>query len=185
MLNIDKICSYVESYLFSSSEELSAIQIKEDFQNAGLEISVDDVSFAIKILSERYTKEDSGLEIIKVNNNFQLVTKSENYEFLSKILSPIRKKTLTQSTLETLTIIAYNEPTTKAYIEKIKGVKSDSTINTLLDFNLIECCGKEESPGKPKLYKTTTFFLKSLGINSLKELPEYEKIKTENKAIDI
>ena len=90
---------------------------------------------------------------------------------------------MTQSAIETLAIIAYNQPTTKAFIEKIKGVKSDTTISKLIEANLIQECGRLDKIGRPILYKTTENFLKNMGISSINELPDIEKMSKSDEDI--
>lgn len=167
----------MESLLFANSQMLSVDDIKNFFNFAQIDITPSEIKKIIQMLSDRYSKEDSGLEILEIENKYQLVTKKKNYELISKMLTPIKKKSLTQSALETLTIIAYNEPVTKNFIEKIKGIKSDTTINTLLEYGLIENCGKLDTLGRPNIYKTTALFLKYIGISSLSELPEYNEFR--------
>lgn len=115
-----------------------------------------------------------------MEDKYQLVAKRDNFKYLEKVISPKKKKNLTQSAIETLTIIAYNQPTTKAFVEKIKGVKCDTTIAKLLEAGLIEECGRLDKIGRPIIYKTTEVFLKHLNISSIKELPDIENMKKED-----
>ena len=118
-----------------------------------------------------------GIEIIKVENGYQLCTKKEYYEYIVPILDKRAKPNLSTAALETLAIIAYNQRTTRAEIEAIRGVNSDGTIYKLLDYGLIEDAGKADLPGKPTTYKTTLEFLKMFGYESLSDLPELPKYK--------
>lgn len=186
MYNINKLSSILESYLFSQSSMMSVNEIKNDFKNANIDLNTSDIKKLFEILKVKYSDESSGFEILEKNNQYyQLVTKKENYEILSSMLSPIKKKSLTQSSLETLTIIAYNEPATKNLVEKIKGVKSDATINTLLEYELIEKCGQSDGIGRPYLYKTTNKFLKYLNISSIEELPSYKLVQETKKKKEV
>ena len=114
---------------------------------------------------------------LKTENGYQLCTKKEYYEYIYPILDKRTKPNLSTAALETLAIIAYNQRTTRAEIEAIRGVNSDATIYKLLDYGLIEDAGKADLPGRPTTYKTTTEFLKMFGYESLANLPELPRYK--------
>lgn len=127
-----------------------------------------------------------GIEIIKVNDGYQMCTKKEYYEYIYPILDKRTKPNLSNAALETLSIIAYNPGITRAEIESIRGVSSDATIYKLLEYNLIEDAGKLDAPGRPTTYKTTANFLKMFGYSNLDQLPELPRYKMdENKQIVI
>ena len=128
-------------------------------------------------MKEEYKNSDRGIEIIRVEDGYQLTTKKEMYEYLNPIFDKRSKPNLTQASMETLAIIAYNPKITRAEIEAIRGVNSDGTIYKLLEFNLIENVGKADLPGRPTMYATTPNFLKMFGMSSLEELPELPKYK--------
>ena len=129
---------------------------------------------------------DRGIQIIQVENSFELATKEEFYEYIYPIIDKRNKPNLSQAALETLSIIAYNPQITRAQIESIRGVNSDGTIYRLLEHNLIKEAGKLDAPGRPTMYETTDVFLKMFGYNSLKDLPELPRYKLdENKQIVI
>lgn len=172
-----ELCSLIESLLFVKSSPISYEEIKNYFKMIEIDLNKNDIKKIIFQLQNKYMEKSSGIELLIINEEVQLITKKENFKYLSMMLSPLKKKTLTQSALETLTIIAYNQPVTKNFIEKIKGVKSDTTVNTLLEQGLIEIKGKLKQVGNPNLYSTTTKFLKYLNINSLEELPDYLELK--------
>ena len=121
-----------------------------------------------------------GIEIIKVENGYQLCSKKEYYDYIYPILDKRAKPNLSTAALETLAIIAYNPRTTRAEIEAIRGVNSDGTIYKLLDYGLIEDSGKADLPGKPTTYKTTAEFLKMFGYESLGSLPELPRYKLDS-----
>lgn len=175
--NINKAVSIIESFLFTFSEPVDIYELIAIFKGNDIKVGVKNIRDTIDILKQRYQDEKSGLEIIELEGKYQIVTKKENFKYLEKIISPKKKKNLTQSAIETLTIIAYNQPTTKAFVEKIKGVKSDTTISKLVEADLIEECGRLDKIGRPILYKTTETFLKYLNISSIKELPDIANIK--------
>lgn len=180
--NIDtnRAVSIVESFLFTFSEPVDIFELISVFKNNDIKADKKYIKNIIEILKDKYSQADSGLEIIHMEDKYQLVVKRDNFKYLEKVISPKKKKNLTQSAIETLTIIAYNQPTTKAFVEKIKGVKCDTTISKLLEAGLIEECGRLDKIGRPIIYKTTEVFLKHLNISSIKELPDIENMKKED-----
>ncbi|QXM06071.1 SMC-Scp complex subunit ScpB [Crassaminicella indica] len=128
-------------------------------------------------LKKEYEINDRGIQIIEVNNHFQLCTNNKYFDYIQKLCAPAQNKGLTQAALEVLAIVAYNQPITRPEIEAIRGVKSDKAINTLIEKELIAETGRLEKTGRPILYGTTDTFLKSFGLNSLKELPSLEEFE--------
>lgn len=149
-----------------------------------LEIPKDDLDKVIASMKEDY--EQRGIELVKVENGYQLCSKKEYYDYIYPILDKRSKPRLSGASLEVLSIIAYNPRITRAEIEAIRGVSSDASIYKLLEYGLIEEAGKIDAPGRPMSYKTTNEFLKMFGYDSLKNLPELPKYKmNENKQIVI
>ena len=179
-IDTDRAVSIVESFLFTFSEPVDIFELISVFKNNDIKADKKYIKNIIEILKDKYSQADSGLEIIHMEDKYQLVVKRDNFKYLEKVISPKKKKNLTQSAIETLTIIAYNQPTTKAFVEKIKGVKCDTTISKLLEAGLIEECGRLDKIGRPIIYKTTEVFLKHLNISSIKELPDIENMKKED-----
>lgn len=179
-IDTDRAVSIVESFLFTFSEPIDIFELISVFKNNDIKADKKYIKNIIEILKKKYSQADSGLEIIHMEDKYQLVAKRDNFKYLEKVISPKKKKNLTQSAIETLTIIAYNQPTTKAFVEKIKGVKCDTTIAKLLEAGLIEECGRLDKIGRPIIYKTTEVFLKHLNISSIKELPDIENMKKED-----
>ena len=171
----EKAMSIVESYMFTFSGLVDIKDIIEVFNLNDIFINDDYAVYIIELLSKKYSEKSSGLEILKIDGKYQLVTKKDNFEYIEKVITITKKKNLTQSAMETLSIIAYNQPVTKSFIEKIKGVKSDTTISKLLEADLIEESARLDTVGRPVLYKTTDLFLKYMGLSSLNELPELNK----------
>ena len=128
-------------------------------------------------LRQRLVERNSGVQLIQVNGAYQLATLEKFYSYICKMLDNRPKPTLSQAALEVLSIVAYNQCTTRAEIEKIRGVSSDSALNKLIEYNLVEEAGKMNAPGRPMMYKTTEDFLKMFGYTSLKDLPELPEIK--------
>ena len=180
-MEIEKQKAIIEAILFAAGR---VIKINELM--GILELSSDDVVTIIDSMKEEYKNSDRGIEIIRVEDGYQLTTKKEMYEYLYPIFDKRSKPNLTQASMETLAIIAYNPKITRAEIEAIRGVNSDGTIYKLLEYNLIENVGKADLPGRPTMYSTTENFLKMFGISSLEELPDLPRYKLdENEQIVI
>ena len=131
-------------------------------------------------MMERFREEDRGLQIIELEDSYQMCTKKEYYEYLIRIALQPKKPSLTEVMLETLSIIAYKQPVTKAEIEKIRGVKCDHAVNKLVEYNLVKELGRLDAPGRPILFGTTEEFLRSFGVQGLDELPMPDPVKVED-----
>ena len=180
-MEIDKIKSIIEAILFAAGRQVS---IKELM--ISLEIPREELENIIVSMQEDYKIQNRGIEIIKLEDSYQLCTKKELYEYLYPILDKRAKPNLSNAVLETLAIIAYNPRVTRAEIESIRGVSADACIYKLLEFGLIQEAGKSDLPGKPMTYVTSNEFLKMFGYTSLNDLPELPKYKLdENQQIVI
>ena len=180
-MEIEKIESIIEAILFAAGR---AVNIKDFIIT--FELTKEDIENIITSMQEKYKKEDRGIEIIKINDSYQLCTKKELHEYLYPILDKRAKPNLSGAALETLAIIAYNPKITRAEIESIRGVSADACIYKLLEYDLIQEAGKSDLPGKPMTYGTTDNFLKMFGYNSLNDLPELPRYKLdENQQIVI
>ena len=180
-MEIDRIKSIIEAILFAAGRQVS---IKELM--ISLEIPKEDLENIIVSMQEDYKIQSRGIEIIKVDDSFQICTKKELYEYLYPILDKRAKPNLSNAALETLAIIAYNPRVTRAEIESIRGVSADACIYKLLEYGLIQEAGKSDLPGKPMTYVTSNEFLKMFGYTSLNDLPELPKYKLdENQQIVI
>lgn len=180
-MDIMKLQAQIEAMLFASGKEVNIKQLMNI-----LELSQKEVEEIIDALKQKYSQSNSGIELIRVNDNFQLVSKKEFYEYILPLIDNRTKPSLSNAALETLSIIAYNPRISKAQIEAIRGVNSDGTMYKLLELELIEAVGKLDVPGKPTAYSVTNEFYKVFGISSLDELPELPKFKIdENEQIVI
>lgn len=130
-------------------------------------------------LRQRYDQESRGIEIIRLEDSYQLCTRGKYYENLIRVASAPKKHVLTDVVLETLSIIAYKQPVTRLEIEKIRGVKSDHAVNRLIEYNLVQEVGRLDAPGRPVLFATTDEFLRRFGIGSLNNLPDMDPVKME------
>ena len=169
-MEIEKAKSIIEAILFSAGRP-----VKQEELMLSLEMSKEQIEEIIRAMKKDY--ETRGIEIIKIENSYQMCSKKEYYEYIYQVLDKRAKPNLSNAALETLAIIAYNPRATRAEIEAIRGVNSDGTIYKLLEYELIEDAGKADLPGKPTTYKTTQQFLKMFGYESLNDLPELPKYK--------
>ncbi len=180
-MEISQLKSIIEAILFSAGRVVETREIM-----AALELTNEDVDAIIESMRTDFEEQHRGIEIIKVDNGYQIFTKKEYYDYIYPIFDNRAKPSLSQAEMETLSIIAYNPKITRAEIEQIRGVNSDGTIYKLLEYNLIEEVGRLDAPGRPAIYSTTKEFLKMFGISSLDELPELPKYKIdENEQIVI
>ena len=172
-METEKYKSIIEAILFSAGRIVT-----EEELIISLEISKEQIQDIVKEMQEDYNKR--GIEIIKIENGYQLCTKKEYYDYIYPILDKRAKPNLSTAALETLAIIAYNPRATRAEIEAIRGVNSDGTIYKLLEYGLIEDAGKADLPGRPTTYKTTKEFLKMFGYENLSNLPELPRYKLDS-----
>lgn len=164
----------IEAILFTMGESVEISRLADVIE--------EDVKTTKEILNgmqERYACEDRGIAIMELEDSVQLCTKAEMYEYLIKIAKTPRKFVLTDTVLETLSIIAYKQPVTRVEIERIRGVSCDHAINKLIEYNLITELGRLDAPGRPLLFGTTEQFLRSFGVKSLEELPEMNPVQIE------
>lgn len=136
------------------------------------ELDIEEIERATEELRSEMDSSNDGLKIIRMNSSYQLISRDIYFDYVKKLLSEKPKNNLSNASIETLSIIAYKQPVTKMQIEKIRSVKSDGPVNTLLDRGLIEEVGRLDTPGKPILYGTSDIFLRSFGIEDLSELPD-------------
>ena len=165
----------IEAILFAMGEAVELSRIAKAIQQ--------DNTTTRKIIRDMmldYQREERGIHIIELENSFQLCTKREYYDSLIRIAAQPKKPTLTDVMLETLSIIAYKQPVTKAEIEKIRGVKCDHAINKLMDYDLIRELGRLDAPGRPILLGTTEEFMRCFGVQGLEELPEMDPVQLED-----
>ncbi len=164
----------IEAVLFTMGESVEISKLAEVIE--------EDVKTTKRILGEmatRYEQEDRGIFLTRFDNAVQLCTKAEMYEYLIKIAKSPRKMTLTDTVLETLSIIAYKQPVTRLEIERVRGVSCDHAVNKLLEYDLITELGRLDAPGRPLLFGTTEQFLRCFGVKSLEELPELNPVQLE------
>ena len=174
-MDIKRIEGEIEAILFAMGEAVELSRIAKAIQQ--------DMTITENIIRNmmiRYQEEDRGIQIIELENSFQLCTKKEYYDSRIRIAAQPKKPTLTDVMLETLSIIAYKQPVTKAEIEKIRGVKCDHAINKLMDYDLVRELGRLDAPGRPILLGTTEEFLRCFGVQGLEDLPDMVPVQLED-----
>ena len=140
---------------------------------------------AVERLKVRYDKEERGMEIIELEDSYQMCTRTGFYENLIRVAASPKKQVLSAVVLETLSIIAYKQPVTKMEIEKIRGVKSDHAVNRLVEYNLVQEVGRLDAPGHPALFATTEEFLRRFDIGSTENLPDMDPVREEEIRVEV
>ncbi len=166
----------IEAIIFASEEELTLKQLKDILENCRMPASFKEIEQTINSLNEEYETRGSAFSIIRIAGGYQYATKREFAEFVGKLKLETGKKKLSQSAIETLSIIAYKQPIPRSEMEFIRGVNVDYIVNALLERDLIMIKGRASTPGRPILYGTSDNFLKVLGLNSLSDLPKLREI---------
>ena len=162
----------LEAVLFAAGESVPVGRLSLVFA-----VEQEEILQAAKELSDEYDREGRGIRLLRMDNKLQLCSAPEYAQLIIKTLEQRKPPMLSQSALETLAIVAYYQPVTRAVIEKMRGVDSSYTVSTLQDRGLIETCGKLEAPGRPTLYATTDAFLRVMGIETLQQLPPLPEVQ--------
>lgn len=168
-MEISKIEAIVEAMLFASGDTVSLETLAEI-------IGVDKKTLGLLIsrMMDNFIEQNRGIQIREIDGGYQLCSKPEYFDYVKRLFEPRQKQGLSQAALEALAIIAYNQPITKAGVERIRGVSSDSAVNSLIERNLIKESGRMDAPGRPILYETTEEFLRAFGYRSLSDLPRMD-----------
>ena len=164
----------IEAVLFTMGESVEISKLAELIEDTKA-----NTKKIIYDMKKKLEQSNRGIDIIELEDSFQMCTKTDMYEYLIKIAKSPRKYVLTDSVLETLSIIAYKQPVTRSDVEKIRGVNCDHAINRLIEFNLVTELGRMDAPGRPLLFGTTEEFLRRFGLNSLEALPEMNPMQVE------
>ena len=179
------IKSAIEAILFAAGDCDPAARL-----SLILSCELDEILRAAEELSEEYERESRGVRLLRLGDKLQLCSAPEYAPFIVKTLEQRKPPMLSQPALETLAIVAYFQPVTRAYIDRVRGVDSSYTVSVLLDRGLIESCGKLDAPGRPSLFRTTEVFLRTMNISQLDELPplpqlgESESVEKLRQSID-
>ncbi|MBO6141288.1 MAG: SMC-Scp complex subunit ScpB [Ruminococcus sp.] len=163
----DELLRITEAIIFANGDPVTAERIAR-----GAGVSVAEAHAAAKKLIRTYAVRDGALEILTLNGAYQLAVKTDYSEHIRKTLDEKKNTALSNAAMETLAIAAYNQPVTKSFIENIRGVDSSGVVNSLVEKELLEECGRLDLPGRPIAYKTTDNFLRCFKLRSLDDLPE-------------
>ena len=164
----------VEGILFASGEPVGIDRIC-----VALDLDKPTAELVLQRLQDYYSYERRGVRLLRMEDSYQLCSAPEYGDQIRKAFEIRKPAKLSQPALEVLTIIAYYQPTTRAYVDQIRGVDSSYTVGLLLDRHLIEECGRLQVPGRPRLYRTTKAFLRAFHLNSLEDLPEMPGLETD------
>lgn len=161
----------IEAVLFAAGERVEISRLAD-----ALEVDEKEIISAVSALQDELSFNRRGIRILRLDKGYQMVSSGEMADYITKTLETRKPPRLSSSQLETLTIVAYYQPATKAMVEQIRGVDSSYSVSVLLNKKLIEEAGRLNVPGRPILYRTTPDFLRTFGISSLEELPPIEKV---------
>lgn len=168
-MELEKIEATIEAVLFAIGEavpiEKIAVAVGHDKETTRK---------LVHQMMDRYNSREGGMEIIELEDSFQLATRREYYEALIKVAKQPKKYVLTDVQLEVLSIIAYKQPVTRQEVEKIRGVNSDHALNRLVEYGLVQEAGRLDAPGRPIVFGTTEDFLRNFGVRSTDELPQVQ-----------
>lgn len=174
MITIEKAMGAIEAILFAMGQS-----VPTDTLAKAVGLTEKETLAVLSYMSEKYKEEHRGIMIARFDDAWQLCSKKEYYEYLIKAAVRSKRQVLTNAVLETLSIIAYKQPVTRAEIEKIRGVKSDHAVSKLVEWNLVEEKGRLEVPGRPILFGTTEEFLRHFGLENKEFLPEINREQVE------
>ena len=180
MMETEEIGRAIEAILFAAGDPVGAQRMAQ-----AIGVGLDQVEAALKTLMDAYSFQRRGMRIIQLEDAYQMVSAQDMSDVITRALETRKPPKLSASALETLTVIAYYQPTTKAVVEQIRGVDSSYTISALLNKKLIEEQGRLSVPGRPILYGTTPDFLRTFGISSLDDLPEVDLPKAQAQQVEM
>lgn len=170
MKDINKLEAEVEALIFAGGDSVNLKRLCEV-----CETDEKTMNNVLKMMMNKYDNDETrGIHLIKLEDNYQLCTKREHYEAVKALTEKKRRTALSNASLETLSVIAYNQPVTRSSIEFIRGVNSDGSVNRLLEYGLIEEKGRLDAPGRPILFGTSEEFLRVFNLQSLSQLPDVE-----------
>ena len=169
-MTMSELTSAFEAVLFSGGEPQSIDRFSQVF-----DIAPEKVVKVMESLEKKLKEQKSGLELLRLDNTYQLATRAEYADYIKKMFDRRRRTPLSPAALEVLAVVAYNQPVTKSFIVQVRGVDCSGVVTTLVEKGLIEERGRLELPGKPLLYGTTKNFLRCFGINDLSGLPPLPK----------
>ena len=167
-MEIREIQAIIEAVLFAAGDPVELERLADI-------VDVDKRSLReiLKKMMDTYNYERRGIHIIRMDDSYQMCTRGEYFDYVSRLAEPPRKQNLSNAALEVLSIVAYKQPVTRADIEAVRGVRCDYSVSQLLKLGLIRELGRRDSVGRPMMFGTTDAFLRQFGLHSIEELPEY------------
>lgn len=165
-MKINEEISIIEAILFASGEP---VEIQRLSEAAG--IDTDTVEKIVQLLNDRYETNESSMQVIRLADSYQLCVKEQYIDYIRAAMETKKSAPLSAAAMEVLTIVAYNQPVTKGFVEHIRGIDSSSVVNSLVEKNLLEEAGRLDVPGKPIAYRTTAAFLRCFQLSSIDDLP--------------
>ena len=166
----NNIRNRIEALLFVAGDPVSAVELSH-----ALDVPVPEIREILRNMEEEYRTEERGIQLFLTEETAQLVSNRAYIDSIEAMLQPERQRNASQSILETLAVIAYRQPVTRADIEEVRGVRCDYAVNQLQNMGLIQMVGRKDTPGKPMQFGTTDAFLRKFGLHSLQELPEFSR----------
>ncbi len=168
---MDGLISAIEAVLFAAGDSVPLARL-----SLVLSVGEEEIARGVEELQERYAGEKRGMRILRLDNKAQMCSAPEYAGYISACLEQRKPPMLSPAALETLAVVAYFQPVTRAYIEQVRGVDSSYSVGMLAERGLIEECGRLEVPGRPAVFRTTDAFLRTMGVSSLSELPPLPEI---------
>lgn len=165
-MQIEEKISVIEAIIFSSGDPIETDKIA-----FATEVETETVEKLIRLLNDRYEKSNSALRVVKLGESYQMTTEIKYASYVKNALETKKNSALSQAALEALTIVAYNQPVTKSFVEQVRGVDSSGVINALVEKELLEEAGRLDLPGRPVAYRTTANFLRCFKLESIDQLP--------------
>lgn len=162
--------SIIEGVLFAAGDPVHIEKLSDI-----LDIDIKSTRAIVTSLADKYDRQKRGVQIIRLEESYQMCSRRDYQEYISRLAEPRRSQSLSNAAMEVLSIVAYKQPVTRGVIEQIRGVSCDNLVNKLLEKNFIEEVGRLDTPGRPMLFGTTDEFLRCFGIESITELPEFEE----------
>ena len=180
----NKLDTHIESLIFVAQQPVKREEIRYNLENAlQVKIEPDDLEAALNRLLEKYWDDNFAIEIVEVAEGFQFATKGAYHHIAGHYLKQLTKRRLSKVALETLAIVAYRQPVSRAEIEQIRGVNADYAIDKLLEKELIEIAGRSTGPGKPLLYTTSGKFMDYFGLKSMEDMPQLKEFQMASEEI--
>lgn len=177
-MNIKTIEAIIESVLFAAGDAVSVERLSDI-----VDVDTKTLKSIINNLSDKYNSDKRGIMIIQLENSFQMCTRPDYFEYISRLKETKKNQTLSNAAMEVLSIIAYRQPVTRTVIEQIRGVSSDTLVSRLVERGLVKEVGRLDAPGRPILFSTTEEFLRCFDISALTELPDYEEIRKSGETV--